>query len=189
QPQKGKIFIDDKCLQDFNLSTFRKNIGYITQEPVIFDDTVFNNVTFWGSPSSENYERCWHALEKANVASFVRGLPEILDTRLGNNGINLSGGQKQRISIARELYKEVDFLFLDEATSSLDSETEKIIQQNIDQLRGRYTILIIAHRLSTIKNADRVVVMKQGKIDKIGTYQDLIEQSSLFKRMVKLQEL
>ena len=111
------------------------------------------------------------------------------DARLGNNGINLSGGQKQRISIARELYKQVDFLFMDEATSALDSETERVIQENIDNLKGRYTILIIAHRLSTIKNVDRVILLKQGKIDQVGRYEDLIHESSTFQRMVALQEL
>ena len=96
---------------------------------------------------------------------------------------------KQRISIARELYKNVDFLFMDEATSALDSETERAIQDNIDQLKGQYTILIIAHRLSTIKNADRVVVLKQGQIDRIGSYQELVKQSVSFQRMVEFQEL
>ena len=100
----------------------------------------------------------------------------------------LSGGQKQRISIARELYKEVDFLFMDEATSALDSETEKQIQNNIDELKGQYTIVIIAHRLSTIKNADRVVVMKQGEIEQTGTYEELIKNSVEFGKMVELQD-
>ncbi len=189
QPQRGVVLVDGVKLSEYELNSFRKRIGYITQEAVVFDDTVFNNVTFWDEPTRENIHRCWKALEQASVMAFVEGLPDQLQARLGNNGINLSGGQKQRISIARELYKEVDFLFMDEATSALDSETEKMIQENIDQLKGRYTILIIAHRLSTIKNADKVVVMKEGKIDTIGTYQDLIQQSGSFKRMVELQEL
>ncbi len=189
RPTKGEISIDGRDLFAYNLPSYQQRIGYITQEPVIFDDTVFNNVTFWAEPTPENLQRCWQALEQASVSDFVRTLPDQLQARLGYNGINLSGGQKQRISIARELYKEVDFLFMDEATSALDSETEKMIQENIDQLKGRYTILIIAHRLSTIKNADKVVVMKEGKIDTIGTYQNLIQQSGSFKRMVELQEL
>ena len=129
------------------------------------------------------------ALEQANILELIDGLEKKEDSRLGNNGISLSGGQKQRISIARELYKEVNFLFMDEATSALDSETERAIQENIDLLRGQYTILIIAHRLSTIKNADRVMVLKHGRIEHIGTYEELIEQSDSFKRMVELQEL
>lgn len=189
QPSQGQVRVDGLDMAQLDLPSFQSRIGYITQEPVIFDDTVFNNVSFWAEKTPENLKRCWAALEQASIADFVREQPDLEDSRLGNNGINLSGGQKQRISIARELYKEVDFLFMDEATSALDSETERTIQENIDQLKGQYTILIIAHRLSTIRNADRVVVLKQGRIEHIGTYQDLVDQSVSFKRMVELQEL
>lgn len=189
QPTSGCMLVDAQNIVDLDISSLQERIGYITQEPVIFDDNVFNNVTFWAEKSKINLQRFWEALEKASIANFVRGLPACEEARLGNNGINLSGGQKQRISIARELYKKVDFLFMDEATSALDSETERAIQENIDQLKGHYTILIIAHRLSTIRNADRVVVLKQGQIEHVGTYQDLINQSVSFKRMVELQEL
>jgi len=189
QPTTGQMLIDGKDVSELDISSLQQRIGYITQEPVIFDDTVFNNVTFWAKRTEANLQRFWEALEKASIAEFVRDLSYTEDARLGNNGINLSGGQKQRISIARELYKEVDFLFMDEATSSLDSETERAIQENIDRLKGQYTILIIAHRLSTIKNADRVVVMKHGQIAHIGTYGKLMAQSESFKRMVELQEL
>jgi ABC-type multidrug transport system, ATPase and permease components len=108
---------------------------------------------------------------------------------LGNNGINLSGGQKQRISIARELYKDIDFLFLDEATSALDSETEKVIQQSIEALKGQVTIVMIAHRLSTVKHADKVIVLKKGRIEAEGAYEELQKNSEIFKRMVEMQEL
>lgn len=189
QPTSGHLQVDNYDINDLNKTSLQQRIGYITQEPVIFDDTVFNNVAFWAEKSEANLQRFWEALEKASIANFVRTQPDTEDARLGNNGINLSGGQKQRISIARELYKEVDFLFMDEATSALDSETERAIQEKIDQLKGQYTILIIAHRLSTIKNADRVVVLKQGRIDHIGTYEELIAKSVSFKRMVELQEV
>lgn len=189
QPTSGGIYIDDQSVGELEISSYQKRIGYITQEPVIFDDSVFNNVTFWADMTPRNLHRFWEALGKASIANFIRELPEQENARLGNNGTNLSGGQKQRISIARELYKEVDFLFMDEATSALDSATERVIQENIDQLRGEYTILIIAHRLSTIKNADRVVMLKRGRIESLGSYDKLIEQSESFKRMVKLQEL
>jgi subfamily B ATP-binding cassette protein MsbA len=189
QPTQGQMLVDGEDAGDLNISSYQYRIGYITQEPVIFDDTVFNNVTFWAEKTDTNLKRFWTALEQASIAKFVRTQLDVEDARLGNNGINLSGGQKQRISIARELYKEVDFLFMDEATSALDSETERAIQENIDELKGQYTILIIAHRLSTIKNADRVVVLKQGRIDHIGTYEELIAQSVSFKRMVELQEV
>ena len=168
RPKSGQIVVDGTDLADWDLRALQSRIGYITQEPVIFDDTVFHNVTFWAERTPAEEDRVWKALERASIADFVRELPDGLDTRLGQNGISLSGGQKQRISIARELYKEVDFLFMDEATSALDSETESTIQQQIDRLQGQYTIVIIAHRLSTIRNADRVVVLKQGRIEQIG---------------------
>lgn len=112
-----------------------------------------------------------------------------LDTALGNNGINLSGGQKQRISIARELYKDIDILIMDEATSALDSETEKMIQENIDVLKGQYTILIVAHRLSTIKNTDNIVLMDKGRIMEQGSFEGLVERVPRFRKMVELQEV
>lgn len=188
-PHTGDYFIDDTNVQDLNIQTMQECMGYITQDPVIFDDTVFNNVTFWAEKNEANLHRFWEALQKAHIYDFVKELDESEDSRLGNNGISLSGGQKQRISIARELYKEVDFLLMDEATSALDSETERNIQDSIDALKGQYTIIIIAHRLSTIRNVDKVVVMKQGKIDLIGSYHEVLEKSSAFKRMVKLQEV
>lgn len=185
----GHMLVDDNEINELDKISFQRQIGYITQEPVIFDDTIFNNVTFWAQKTETNLRRFWEAMNKANITTFVEQLKDNEESRLGNNGINLSGGQKQRISIARELYKDVDFLFMDEATSALDSETERAIQENINQLKGRYTILIIAHRLSTIKNADRVVVMKDGCIDRIGSYTELLNDSKAFRRMVELQEV
>jgi subfamily B ATP-binding cassette protein MsbA len=189
RPESGVYLIDGLPVNDLDIQSLQKHIGYITQDPVIFDDTFFNNVTFWAEHNKTNLGRFEDALRKAHVLAFVHGLEHQENTRLGNNGISLSGGQKQRISIARELYKQVDFLFMDEATSALDSETEKAIQENIDELKGQYTMLIIAHRLSTIKNVDRVVVMKEGQIENIGSYEELLEKSHVFKRMVELQEL
>ncbi len=189
KPKLGDILVDDINLFSYNLESYQKRIGYITQEPVIFDDTVFNNVTFMDASTDENIDRCWRALEKASVNKFIKELPNELESRLGNNGINLSGGQKQRISIARELYKDIDFLFMDEATSALDSETEKVIQLNIDQLKGEYTIIIIAHRLSTIKNVDCVIIMNKGKIEQFGNYKQLLKSSPSFQRMVEFQEI
>jgi len=190
KPTHGIVSIDSEDAFKINIATFQRRIGYITQDPVIFNDSIYNNVTFWAPKTPENMARFEDAMRKASIWKFVmEEQPEKEETRLGNNGINLSGGQKQRISIARELYKDVDFLFLDEATSALDSETEREIQENIDQLKGKYTIIIIAHRLSTIKNVDRVVVMNKGQIERIGTYKELIEESESFKRMVELQEV
>jgi subfamily B ATP-binding cassette protein MsbA len=189
KPKSGTLLIDGIDAKNLNISYYQKRIGYITQEPVVFDDSVFNNVTFWDSKTEENLNKFWKVLQQSNIKTLVEELKDGLDTRLGNNGVSLSGGQKQRISIARELYKDVDFLFMDEATSALDSETERQIQSNIDLLKGKYTIVIIAHRLSTIKNADRVVMMNKGRIEKVGSYKELIKTSKTFSKMVGLQEV
>lgn len=185
----GKMLIDGIERENLNIASFQNRIGYITQDPVIFNDTIFNNVTFWAEPTPENKQRFENAVRKASIEDFVNKQPEKENSMLGHYGVNLSGGQKQRISIARELYKDIDILILDEATSALDSETEKAIQDNIDSLKGYYTILIVAHRLSTIKNASRIVFMNEGKISQIGEFNDLITKVPHFKRMVELQDL
>lgn len=189
KPEGGKIVIDGIDQQELNLQSFQSRIGYIAQEAVVFNDTIFNNVTFWAKPTEENLNRFWEAVRKASLDDFIHELPKKENTRLGNNGINLSGGQKQRVSIARELYKDIDILILDEATSALDSETEEEIQMNIDALKGSYTILIIAHRLSTIKNADEIYLMDRGEIIANGSFEELTHRSERFKRMVELQEI
>ena len=186
-PTKGKLLIDDEDLEEFNRETFQLRLGYITQEPVIFSDTIFNNVSFWDEPTEKNKARFIEALKQASIYDLVMSQPLQGDALLGSNGINISGGQKQRLSIARELYKEVDFLFMDEATSALDSETERDIQENIEKLKGRYTIIIIAHRLSTIKNADRIILLNKGKIEQVGSFEELLRTSTSFKKMVQLQ--
>ncbi len=189
KPNKGEITIDGVNLNEIKKTSYQSRIGYIAQEPVIFNDTIFNNITFWAEATEENKAKFSEAIKRASIQEFIDGLKKKENTRLGNNGINLSGGQKQRISIARELYKDIDILILDEATSALDSETEKEIQNNIDALKGNYTILIIAHRLSTVKNVDMVYLMDNGRIIGQGSFKQLIESSERFRRMVELQEI
>lgn len=189
QPNNGCIWIDNQSLYDSNLASFRDKVGYITQEAVIFDDTLFNNVTFWAEKTPENLEKFHKAIVMVSLGKFFEGLENKEDTRLGNNGILVSGGQKQRISIARELYKDVELLIMDEATSALDSETEKIIKDNIDMLHGKFTMVIIAHRLATIKNVDSIYLMDKGEVLDSGNYNELIQKSERFKKMVELQEL
>ena len=184
-PDLGQFMVDDHSMKDIDRTSFRKTIGFVAQEPAIFDDTIFNNVTFWSS--SEDKNRFESSMEKSASLQFVNELPNKEKTMLGMNGINISGGQKQRLSIARELYKEVEILLLDEATSALDSETEKHIQGKIDELKGQYTIVIVAHRLSTIKNADRIILMDSGEIKDQGTFDELLKKSADFERMVALQ--
>ncbi len=186
---QGEVFIDGKAIKDINKITYQKRIGYITQDAVIFNDTIFNNVSFWAEKTPENIQRYEKAVNQAALSEFIMKLPEGQETVLGNNGINLSGGQKQRISIARELFKEIDILIMDEATSALDSETEKSIQESIEALQGQYTLIIVAHRLSTIRNVDRVVFMHQGVIENEGNFQELSQNLPKFRKMVELQRL
>lgn len=185
----GDVLVDGIKMKNLDISSFQSRIGYITQDSVIFNDTIYNNVTFWAPKTPENIAKFNESIKKAAIYDFVVNLPNQEETELGNNGVNLSGGQKQRISIARELFKEIDILILDEATSALDSDTEKAIQENIDSLKGKYTILIVAHRLSTIKNSDKIVVMNAGEIMDVGGFKELVEKTPYFKRMVELQEL
>lgn len=188
-PTDGHVLIDGKSIKEMNLSTYKKHLGYIVQDATIFSDTIYNNISFWAPKTEENYQRFLKAAKQAAILDFINSLPKAEETELGSNGINISGGQKQRISIARELFKEVSFLFMDEATSSLDGETESVIQQNIYKLKGHYTIIIIAHRLATIKNADRIILMKHGKIQEIGTFDSLMNKSDEFRSMVQYQNL
>lgn len=188
-PSSGNYFIDGEQIETLELQSFKKCIGYIVQDPVIFSDSVFNNVSFWAPKTPENYRKFQEAIQKAAVADFVMNLPEKEETLLGIDGINISGGQKQRFSLARELYKQADILFMDEATSSLDGQTEAEIQNNLNRLKGKFTILTIAHRLATVKNSDRIILLKKGRIDAIGTFDELLMSSSHFRKMVQHENL
>jgi subfamily B ATP-binding cassette protein MsbA len=188
-PDSGTVLIGDKPLTAYNLESYRARIGYISQDSVIFNDNIFNNITFWANPSHENYEGFWRVVDMTSLRDFVESLAYKEHTLLGDNGILISGGQKQRISIARELYKNAEILILDEATSALDSETELIIQENIEKLHGKYTMVVIAHRLSTIKNVDKIYLMDNGRVLVSGNFENMLQKSEKFKRMVALQGL
>jgi len=184
----GSYFIDDYNFNDIILSTFQNKIGYVSQEAPIFTDSIFNNVTLWDKYNKNNIDKFKNVIKLASIHHFVNSQPNKEKTELTSNGTNLSGGQRQRLSIARELYKNIEILIFDEATSALDSETEKIIQKNIDNLKGSYTIIVIAHRISTIKNSDLILELKNGEIISRGTYSNLLINSPTFKKMVKLQK-
>jgi subfamily B ATP-binding cassette protein MsbA len=186
-PTSGNIWLGERLLQETDIHSYRSKIGYITQDPTIFNDTIFNNVTFFDEPSNAHIQQFWKVIELASLFDFVQSLPEKENSILGDNGILISGGQKQRISIARELYKNCELLVLDEATSALDAETENIIRENIDRLQGKYTIIIIAHRLSTIKNADTIYLLKNRYIAASGSFDELMNHSGEFKKMVQAQ--
>ena len=189
-PDTGKVSIDNIPLSEYNLNSYRSKIGYISQDSVIFNDNIYNNITFWAAETPENLTRFWQVIKMASLEEFLNNQPDKEKTRLGDNGILISGGQKQRISIAREMYKtNVEILILDEATSALDSETEHIIQENIENLHGHYTMIVIAHRLSTIRNVDTIYLLDKGKVTISGDFDFMLEKSDKFKRMVTLQGL
>jgi subfamily B ATP-binding cassette protein MsbA len=185
---KGEFLINGTSISETNVRDWRSKIGYITQEPVIFDDTLENNITLWQPLITVEQKNHFEKILKMSaVDSFANQLQDGLSTQLGNNGVKLSGGQKQRVSIARELYKNVDLLILDEATASLDSETENIIQESLTKLKGEITLVFIAHRLSTIQHADKIILMEKGEIKDTGTFEELNKRNATFQRMVSLQ--
>ena len=164
----------------------REGIGYVTQESLIFNDTVHNNVSLWDDDCS-SLKKVKPAATTAHAAEFIEDLPHAYETLLGDNGMKISGGQRQRVSIARELYKDARVLIFDEGTSALDTESETIIQQNIDELRGNTTLILIAHRLSTVRNCDMIFVLDEGRVFEEGTYDYLYAMRGRFTQMVDQQ--
>jgi ABC-type multidrug transport system fused ATPase/permease subunit len=191
KPASGRVLLDDTAYADLDLSTLRSRIGYVTQEPALFNDTIANNISFWDPADPVEVRRkVLVAAQAANCREFVEGLDLGFDTVLGDRGVNLSGGQRQRVAISRELYKSPELLILDEATSALDSENEAQIQKSIEALKGKLTTVVIAHRLSTIRNADRIFVFSQGRLVEEGQFANLYEKGdSFFRRYCDLQGL
>lgn len=188
RPTQGAIFAGDIPYNDIDMFQMRKKIGYITQENVIFNDTIYNNITLWDTnDTNRDMEIVETVAGKAHISEFINGLENGFESILGEGGINISGGQRQRICIARELYKDAKILIFDEATSSLDTNTEKEIQKNIEEFKGQKTIVIVAHRLSTIRNSDKIFVLKNSTIVEEGSYEDLYSLNGEFKRMVVQQ--
>ncbi|MDZ7757198.1 ABC transporter ATP-binding protein [Rhodohalobacter sp.] len=193
RPRVGKIYIDGIADDEIDKKSWRSQIGYVSQETVVFDDSIANNINLWKGDYENDPEvqrKVHEAAEKAYALDFIESLPNGFHTMVGDRGIRLSGGQRQRLFIARELFKDPNLLILDEATSALDSDSEKYIQQSIDNLKGSMTVVIIAHRLSTIKNSDKIYVLDEGKVIEHGSYDDLtLEKSGKFKEMVEMQSL
>ncbi len=173
-PQNGNIYIDNVDFKTFDLKTIRSNIGYVPQDPVLFNDSIRNNLLWSNSDATEN--EIIEACKLSSSFEFIKELPLGFETIVGDRGSNLSGGQRQRISLARALVKKPTILVLDEATSSLDNESEYLIKKSIDSLNGKMTIILIAHRLTTIAKADLIYVLSRGTIIEKGTYQELISQ-------------
>ena len=177
----GSILIDGKELNTLAKNSLRDAIGYVTQEAFLFNGTVRENLSLADRQASD--EELWKALDAAKAAEFVRALPEQLDTNVGERGVKLSGGEKQRLSIARALLKDPPILLLDEATASVDNQTELLIQQALDELMRNRTSIVIAHRLSTIQNADRIYVLQKGRVIEEGAYDELLKQDGKFAEL------
>ena len=184
-PQEGKISIDGKNISTVSLSSLRKNISMVSQDVILFDDTVRANVAYANMNASE--EQIKRACDFAAASDFIEELPNSYETIIGENGVRLSGGQKQRISIARAFLKNSPIILLDEATSSLDAESEEKIQNAVLNLTKNKTTLVIAHRLSTIIRADKIIIINRGKIIDVGTHNELLKNSAIYKNLYSKQ--
>ena len=184
-PQKGEIKIDNQDISKIRLSSLRKNLSLVSQDTILFDDTIRNNIAYAKEDASSKEIK--NACDFAAATEFIDKLPNKFETMIGENGIRLSGGQKQRISIARAILKESPIILLDEATSSLDADSEQIVQNAIINLIKNKTTLVIAHRLSTIHNADKIFVMKNGNIINSGNHDFLINNCAEYKSLYKKQ--
>jgi ATP-binding cassette subfamily B protein len=186
EPQSGEVLIDGKNVNSVTQESLRNELSIVPQECVLFNDTIYNNVLF--SNPSASRGKVFEALKAAQLIDFINSLPNKENTFVGERGIKLSGGEKQRLSIARAILADKKILVLDEATSSLDSKTEFEIRTSLEKLMKGRTTLIIAHRLSTIMNADKIVVMKKGTIEQIGTHKELSKKEGIYSSLWKLQK-
>lgn len=181
-PTKGKVLVDGQNIKE-NLSSWQRQIGYIPQSIYLSDDTIQGNVAFGLSKEEIEEEKVWTTLRLAQLEEFVLGLPDQLETYIGEHGIRISGGQRQRIGIARALYHEPELLVMDEATAALDNETERAFMEAIEKLSGEKTIILIAHRLSTVKNCDVIYFFKDGHLLSSGSYNKLFDNCHEFHQM------
>lgn len=183
----GEILVDGHNIKNFELSAYRDRIGFVQQEPMMFSDTIYNNIAY--SNPAATVEQVIHAADVANAHGFIARQPDAYDTVLGERGVGVSGGEKQRISIARAVLKDPSIMIFDEATAAVDSETEHLIQEAIDRLIAGRTTLMIAHRLSTLKKANRIIVVDNGKIIENGTPEELMALKGKYYKLVQIQSM
>jgi ATP-binding cassette, subfamily B, bacterial MsbA len=184
-PTKGHISIDGFDIRDVRLKSLINQIGVVTQDTVLFNDTVFANIAY--GKKTVDFAQVVDAAKTANAHDFIMGMPAEYNTVIGEKGFKLSGGEKQRLAIARAVFKNPPVLIFDEATSQLDSESEKLVQEAIDRLMQGRTVFVVAHRLSTIKHADKIIVMENGKIADTGRHEELIEKKGLYNKLYTMQ--
>lgn len=182
---KGSISIDGENIKDLTKHSLRSLMGLVTQDSILFNDSIKNNVLLGKEDATD--DEITDALKIANAWEFVKDLPNGIDSNIGDSGNKLSGGQKQRISIARAVLKNPPIMILDEATSALDTESERLVQEALENMMRNRTSIVIAHRLSTIQNADQIVVMQKGQIAEQGTHQELMDKNGVYKKLVEMQ--
>ena len=184
---KGELLIDGINIKDYTLSSIREHMGIVTQEAILFNDTIANNIALGIDNPTE--EQIIHAAKIANAHNFIIQKENGYNTNIGDRGNKLSGGEKQRITIARAVLKNPPILILDEATSSLDTESERLVQDAINNLMENRTSIVIAHRLSTVRHADEIIVLQKGKIVERGTHNSLLEKNGFYNKLVQMQEV
>jgi len=180
----GEIKIDGTDIKDFIIDDLRSLFGLVSQDIVLFNDTIFNNIAF--GLKNVSREEVINAARTANAYNFIMELPDNFETNIGDRGLSLSGGERQRISIARAVLRNAPILILDEATSAMDTESEKLVQHALDNVMQNRTSLVIAHRLTTIQHADLIIVIDDGKIVESGTHRELIDQKGLYTKLVEI---
>ena len=186
-PDRGQVLVDGVDVRELATRELRRNIGLVLQEPTLFHGSVRQNICYGKADASP--EEVLAAGKIANAHQFLTKLPEGYDTEIGERGVRVSQGEKQRISIARAILPDPPILILDEATASVDTETERLIQSALDRLIAGRTVLAIAHRLSTLRNADRIIVLSEGRIAEIGSHNDLYERQGLYYDLCQAQSM
>jgi ABC-type multidrug transport system fused ATPase/permease subunit len=187
EPLSGRVTFDGVPLERFDIKSYRQRIGYVPQDSILFNMTIRDNLR-WANEAATD-EEIKQACRQANADEFIERFPDGYDVLVGDRGVRLSGGQCQRVALARAILRKPDLLILDEATSSLDTKSERLIQQAIENIARETTVVVIAHRLSTITNADYVYVLHKGRIVEEGTYKELVRKQGHFSRMTQMQAL